>query len=337
MSTYPYDCWYVAASSSDVPVGSLVSRRVLGRQVLLYRESSGAVVALEDRCAHRALPLSLGSLVADRVVCRYHGFTYDGTGACVAVPSQEHVPYGTRVASYPAREDGPFLWVWLGNPRRSAGSGPPRLPWLTEDGWTSLGGEHTVSAGFMLLHENALDRTHFAFVHPDTSHRGYLESEPPLKVEVSETSVSYAREFPEGPITAWQSAMTGLPADVRCVQRESGVFASPALHVDHMEIETSERRYRTAFVRAFTPVDDATTRVLWQVARDFAVDDVQADEALRRVHERTMAEDQPLLEAIQASVALDGASRPVNAAADVASVKAHAIVRQLVEDEAPRP
>jgi len=332
---FPFDCWYVAAAAQDVG-RELTSRRLLGRQVVLYRERSGTVVALEDRCAHRALPLSMGSLVDDRVVCRYHGFAYDGTGACVAVPSQENVPYGARVASYPVHEAGPFLWVWLGDPRRVAGSSPPRLPWLEDPTWTSLGGEHVVQAGYLLLHENALDRTHFAFVHPDTSHRGYLESEPPLKVEVTETSVSYSRDFPEGPLAAWQSAMTGLAPDTRCVQRESGVFVSPAMHVDHMEIVGPDRAFRTVFVRALTPVDASRTQVLWQVARDFAPDDALTAEGLRRVHERTMLEDQPLLEAIQATVDRDGASRPVNAAADAASVKAHSIVRRLLEEEAPR-
>jgi vanillate O-demethylase monooxygenase subunit len=331
---YPRDCWYVAAAAGDIG-GTLTTRRLLGRQVLLYRESTGAVVALEDRCAHRALPLSLGSLVRDRVVCRYHGFTYDGTGACVEVPSQAHVPYGARVASFPVHEAGPFVWVWLGDPRRAATSLPPRLPWLEDPGWARLGGERTVAAGFMLLHENALDRTHFAFVHPDTAHRGYLDAEPLLQVEVTETSVSYAREFPAGPLTAWQSAATGLPADATCVQRESGVFVSPALHVDHMEIAAGERVFRTVFVRAFTPVDASTTQVVWEVARDYAQDDGMATEGLRRIHERTMDEDEPLLVAIQESVDRDGASRPVNAAADVATVKAHAIVRRLLEEESP--
>lgn len=333
---YPLDCWYVAAPAADVG-SELTSRRLLGRQVLLYRDGAGTVVALEDRCAHRALPLSMGSLVADRVVCRYHGFAYDATGACVDVPSQDNVPFGARVASYPVREAGTYVWVWLGNPRRSAGSAVPRMPWLEDPAWSSLGGELTVASGYLLLHENALDRTHFAFVHPDTAHRGYLEAEPPLKVEVSETSVSYARDFPAGPLTAWQSAATGLPPDVLCVQRESGVFVSPALHVDHMEIVGPERSYRTVFVRAFTPVDGSTTRVLWQVARDYATDDALASESLRRVHERTMLEDQPLLEAIQATLDRDGAPRPVNAAADIASVKAHSIVRRLLEEESPQP
>ena len=66
--------------------------------------------------------------------------------------------------------------------------------------------ERTVAAGYQLLHENALDRTHFAYVHPDTSPRGYLEGPPPLEIEVTETSVSYARTFPAAPIATWQSA-----------------------------------------------------------------------------------------------------------------------------------
>ncbi len=331
---YPLNCWYVAAYGEDVGA-ELISRRLLDRQVLLYRDRSGVVVALEDRCAHRALPLSMGTLVEDRVVCRYHGFAYDSSGACVHVPSQQNVPYGAGVASYPVREQGPFIWLWLGNPRQAPGSTPPRLPWLEDAAWTALGGERSVAAGFLLLHENALDRTHFAFVHPDTTHRGYLEAEPPVKVEVSETSVSYARDFPEGPLTAWQSSETGLAPDTRCVQRESGEFVSPALHVDHMQIVGPDRTYRTVFVRAFTPISRSSTQVLWQVARDFGADDVTAAEALRRVHERTMTEDQPLLEAIQATVDRDGPRPGVSAAADVASVRAHGIVRRLLAEETP--
>jgi phenylpropionate dioxygenase-like ring-hydroxylating dioxygenase large terminal subunit len=331
----PLDCWYLAAGSDEV-TDELTSRRLLGRQVLLYRQSDGRVVALDDRCAHRALPLSMGRLVDDRVVCRYHGFAYDGTGACVLVPSQEHVPYGARVASHPVREEGPVVWIWLGDPRRAGSAAPPRTPWLVDEAWSVLGGTRTVAAGYLLLHENALDRTHFAYVHPDTSHRGYLEGPPPLEIEVSETSVSYARTFPAAPLAAWQSAATGLPPDTRCVQHESGVFVSPALHVDHMRIEADGAVFRTAFVRAFTPVEAGVTRVHWWSARDWAPGDRGVDEILRRVHERTMEEDEPLLEAIQATVDRDGPGSRVNAAADAASVRAEQMVRRLVDEERPR-
>jgi len=120
----PFDCWYLAATADEIGP-ELTTRRMLGRSVLLYRTGDGAVVALDDRCAHRALPLSMGRLVDDRVVCRYHGFTYDSSGACVLVPSQEHVPYGARVASHPVREEGRLVWVWLGDPRRVTTAVPP--------------------------------------------------------------------------------------------------------------------------------------------------------------------------------------------------------------------
>jgi phenylpropionate dioxygenase-like ring-hydroxylating dioxygenase large terminal subunit len=331
---YPLDCWYLAATSDEV-TAELTGRRLLGRQVVLYRRTDGGIVALDDRCAHRALPLSMGRLVDDRVVCRYHGFTYDGTGACVLVPSQEHVPYGAAVASHPVREEGRLVWIWLGDPRRVHSAAPPRAPWLDDPAWSVLGGSRTVAAGYMLLHENALDRTHFAYVHPDTSHRGYLEGPPPLEIEVTETSVSYARRFPAAPLAAWQSRATGLSPDTRCVQHESGVFVSPALHVDHMRIEADGALFRTVFVRAFTPVDPGSTRVHWWAVRDYALGDPSVDETLRRVHERTMEEDEPLLEAIQATLDRDGVPRQVNAAADAAAVRAQQIVRRLLDEERP--
>ncbi|MGY1809506.1 Rieske 2Fe-2S domain-containing protein [Blastococcus sp. SYSU D00669] len=331
---YPLDCWYLAAPSTAV-AARLSSVRLLGRPVVLYRRGDGGVVALDDRCAHRALPLSMGRLVDDTVVCRYHGFTYDGTGACVRVPSQEHVPYGADVPSHPVREEGGLVWIWPGDPRRARTADPPRVPWLADPGWSVLGGERSVAAGYLLLHENALDRTHFAFVHPDTSHRGYLEEPPPLEIEVTETSVSYARTFPAAPLAAWQSSATGLPPDTRGVQHESGVFVSPALHVDHMRIEADGAVFRTVFVRAFTPVEPGATRVHWWVARDWAAGDPVVDETLRRVHERTMEEDEPLLEAIQATLDRDGATRQVNAAADAAAVRAQQIVKRLLDEERP--
>ena len=89
-------------------------------------------------------------------------------------------------------------------------------------------------------------------------------------------------------------------------------------------------------MRAFTPVDPGVTRVHWWSARDWAPGDRTVDEILHRVHERTMEEDEPLLEAIQATVDRDGPGRRVNAAADAASVRAEQIVRRLVDEEQPR-
>src|SRR5688572_6078347 len=70
--------WYVAASDHEVqsqPVG----RIILGEPIVFYRLADGTPVALEDRCAHRHLPLSMGKLVGDTLQCHYHGLRYDKT------------------------------------------------------------------------------------------------------------------------------------------------------------------------------------------------------------------------------------------------------------------
>jgi len=77
--------WYVAAYDHEIgrcPLG----RIILGEPIVFYRLEDGTPVALEDRCAHRHLPLSMGTLVGDVLQCHYHGLRYDKTGTCVRVP-----------------------------------------------------------------------------------------------------------------------------------------------------------------------------------------------------------------------------------------------------------
>jgi vanillate O-demethylase monooxygenase subunit len=83
---YPAKCWYVAATSDELGAEPL-GRRLLGRDVVLWRAQDGSVVALDDRCAHRGFPLSDGKPLGDKLVCGYHGGTYDRSGACVQIPT----------------------------------------------------------------------------------------------------------------------------------------------------------------------------------------------------------------------------------------------------------
>jgi nitrite reductase/ring-hydroxylating ferredoxin subunit len=82
-----FDEWYVAAFSAEVG-RTLLKRKILGRNIVIFRAESGRVVALDDRCAHRSFPLSRGRLEGDTLVCGYHGFRYDTQGDCIQIPSQ---------------------------------------------------------------------------------------------------------------------------------------------------------------------------------------------------------------------------------------------------------
>jgi phenylpropionate dioxygenase-like ring-hydroxylating dioxygenase large terminal subunit len=334
---YPLNCWYVAGTGDEIGPG-MITRHLLGQQVLLYRRASGEVVAMEDRCAHRSLPLSRGRLDGDRVTCAYHGFVFGPTGECVRVPSQEHVPPGSRVRVFPVREDPPFVWIWPGDRRRAGLAEPPRLRWLHDPGWATVGGSARVAANYWLLHENALDLTHFPFVHGEASPYGYTRVPPRLEIEVSETSVSYSRTFPAMRLVDWQATATGLSRELDYPQRERGTFVSPALHVDHMDVLAEQGdgagAYEKVFIRAFTPESPGATRVFWQIARNYALRDGGVGKQLAAIHEQLMAEDIDLLEDIQAHA--DGRPNQMRVQADLASLRAHQIVETMLAEERGR-
>lgn len=332
---YPRECWYVAATSDEVG-RHLLARRLLGRPVVLYRRRSGAVVAMHDRCAHRAFPLSRGTLEDDRVVCGYHGFAYDDDGRCVRVPSQPNAPYGACVPTFGVHEDPPFVWIWLGRADRAARQPPPRLPWLASDGWALSGGMLHVAANYMLLHENVLDLTHLQYVHPGISPVALRSVAPPHRVEVTERSVSYSRDLPPAPLAAWQADVTGLPRERETRQRESGRFVSPGLWTGGWEIADASdggRAYRLAFAYAFTPDGPSGTHVFWRGGRDFAAESSAAGERMTSVFEGVFGRRKEVLEAIEANVGLEREVGEVNVVADAAALQARRIVARMLAGE----
>ena len=112
------------------------------------------LTAFENRCAHRAFPLSHSRVDGDRLVCGYHGCTYDTDGKCVYTPAQPQVPTGMRVRVFPVLEEPPFVWIWLGQPAASAGSQPPRMPWINDPAWSTFADAWHVNANYMMVHEH---------------------------------------------------------------------------------------------------------------------------------------------------------------------------------------
>src|SRR6218665_1246595 len=126
-------------------------------------------MALEDRCCHRGVQLSLGSITAaGSLACRYHGWEYDGGDRCVHVPSlctRTPVPEGFRVRSYPCIEQEHYVWVWMreGPPTVAA---PAAIPGAGEHAWRQ--GTVEVACSADLMRDNILDSSHIPFVHVGT-------------------------------------------------------------------------------------------------------------------------------------------------------------------------
>jgi vanillate O-demethylase monooxygenase subunit len=162
------NCWYVAALGHELIDGRLLSRRLLGQHVLLFRGDSGEVFALNDRCPHRGALLSRGRLEGDGVRCMYHGIKYDGSGKCVQIPGQDMIPPKLRVPGYPVVERRPFIWVWMGEAAKADPALIVDLPYLHDPEWKGIPAYLHYDANYLLIVDNLSDFSHLAFVHTRT-------------------------------------------------------------------------------------------------------------------------------------------------------------------------
>ncbi len=158
------DYWYPLAWSDELKPGKALARRFAGQPIALIRGKNGVVFALEDRCAHRQVPLSLGVVEAEQVKCHYHGWAYDKTGACVDVPylGKDRLPNGVR--SYPAREVDGLVFVFPGDPALAESRLPATLGSSQRKDYKTRRLNREVACHYTFMHENLFDMNH-QFMH----------------------------------------------------------------------------------------------------------------------------------------------------------------------------
>jgi phenylpropionate dioxygenase-like ring-hydroxylating dioxygenase large terminal subunit len=158
------DYWYAVAWADELQVGKTLGRRFAGEPIVLYRGSSGRVFALEDRCAHRQVPLHLGVVTGDELKCHYHGWSYDCSGKCVDVPylGKERLPNGVR--SYPAREIDGLIFIFPGDPSLAESRVPKTLGSSQRKEYKTRRLNREVDCHYTFMHENLFDMNH-QFMH----------------------------------------------------------------------------------------------------------------------------------------------------------------------------
>lgn len=163
--------WYVGSSSSQLGEKP-EAITIMDDRIVLFRGRDGVPLALEDRCCHRGVQLSLGKVVEGNLACGYHGWQYDGSGKCVHVPSLcagTAIPSGFKVRSYPCVEQDHYVWVWLGEGEPTS---PPRRILGAHDHPWKQGMVHAKCNPSLFL-ENMLDGAHPVFAHKGT-HPAYF-------------------------------------------------------------------------------------------------------------------------------------------------------------------
>ncbi len=327
------NAWYVAGWASEFD-GTPRRVTMLAEHLVMYRQSNGKVVALEDRCPHRLLPLSMGKRVGDNIQCGYHGMTFDGTGACVRVPGQDNIPPQAYVECYPVCERHDIVWVWMGEKELADSGDIFELVQFNDPNWDAhQGGQLHLGSNYLNVAENLVDPAHVSFVHPTTL--GSAASED-VAVE-NDTSgdpiaawrwirnappVGFFQEFGgfTGNVDRWHYYYLHLPA-IAVID-----FGSAAVE-DELTEEDRDNGVRIFAIHFLTPVDAANTIDRWMHVRNTATNDAAVSAKMDELFAIAFAEDKTILEAIQEEEARPAKRPPIRVAID----KAPNIYRKRIE------
>jgi 5,5'-dehydrodivanillate O-demethylase oxygenase subunit len=153
-------------TSSELGAGSWTKRvRLLGEDLVLYKDRSGAFGLIGEFCPHRRASLAYGIPTDDGIRCPYHGWKFDGTGACLEQPNE---PEGSnfkdkiKTAGYPIEELGGLLWAYLGPLPAPL---IPRLDGLVVEGAIRSLGQSVVPCNWLQQMENSVDPCHTEWLH----------------------------------------------------------------------------------------------------------------------------------------------------------------------------
>jgi len=352
MAAYVLNTWYPVAWSREVDA-QLVRRRVVEKDLVLYRNASGRVVAHLDMCPHRMLPLSLGRLKKmpdgqDALECGYHGMTFDSHGVCIRIPGQRIVG-NPCVQTFPVHEHMGLVWLWPGRPELADTTRVFDLPQYHHPHWSAVEGDALqINCFYLNLADNLCDPAHVSFVHASTLGSPAGE-EVPVQFAPTDSGLVTWRWIVDAPaiplfqkfgrfkghVDRWHyyhyhapsiavidfgSATTGTLDTRRAPQAQARTGVQPG---DCIQI------YACHFM---TPVDENTTIDHWLHVKNFLADEA-TNQKLSDQFRIAFAEDKVILEAIHANERRHINPHPVRLAIDAAPLRMRKYVQALIDNE----
>ncbi|MDP3519191.1 MAG: aromatic ring-hydroxylating dioxygenase subunit alpha [Hydrogenophaga sp.] len=161
------DLWYPVCPSHFLKE-SPISLRRLGYKIALWRDNTGKVHALEDRCPHRGAPLSLGVILGDRIACPYHGVEVCTDGVAVRVPGSPGCKLEGSQATrrFHAVEAAGAIFLYNATDPFLAEAPPLNLPeQLTSPEWSSFLCYVEWAGDYRYVIDNVMDPMHGVYLH----------------------------------------------------------------------------------------------------------------------------------------------------------------------------
>ena len=301
--------WLPVAESGALALAPLAAQ-VLGEELVLWRDGTGVAHAWADRCPHRGTRLSLGRVCAEgdasRLECPYHGWQFEASGQCVAIPALPDFkpPASHHACTFEAREAQGLVWVRLA----PADTEPPAFDAESDARLRKLlCGPYDVAASAPRIVENFLDMAHFGFVHEgwlgDRAHVAMAD----YRVEATSTG------FIATGCRAWQPQSNRLSGEGSVVEYRYELTGPYSALLT--KLPQAQQGYRDVIGLFVCPIDAERSRVWFRLAvTDFDSSDAQ----LRAFQHTIFTQDQPVLES-QRPKCLPLRSGELHCAADRAS------------------
>jgi len=158
----------VAAELTDENPTKFV--RILGEDLVLFRDKKGREGLIGDRCPHRGASLSYGRVEERGIACAYHGWLYDTEGNCLETPPEpgdSKFRLTIKHKAYPVQKFVGFYWAYLGP--EPAPMIPPLDIWVRKDGRRGVIVFKVVDCNWLQSMENSVDPAHLQILHLDTT------------------------------------------------------------------------------------------------------------------------------------------------------------------------
>jgi phenylpropionate dioxygenase-like ring-hydroxylating dioxygenase large terminal subunit len=269
--------WTAIALSSELPRTKPLGLTIAGERIVLFRDRDGDAQALIDICPHRGVALSLGTVKDGCITCPFHGWRFDGTGACVKVPwDPDAKRNGLGATSLPLIEQAGLLWLYTA--AESAPATGPAIPGelqcadIRRAGFAVDWNTHWTRAM-----ENMLDFPHLPFVHTGSIGRSMRKPAETGRMDMvfEETASGYASRI--------QINGRDEPGELD--------YHFPNIMVLHIPMPWRTLKLFIACV----PIDDNRTRMIVVSIRNFLK--IGAfDGVFRAINRRVASEDKPILE-----------------------------------------
>src|SRR5207249_6444332 len=147
--------------------------RLLGEDLILFKDKSGNVGLIADHCSHRGASLLYGRVEERGIACAYHGWLYDTAGNCLETPAE---PAGSlfhltvKHRAYTVQKFVGMYWAYLGP--EPAPVIPPYDIWVRKDGQRHLFLQPQLDANWLQPMENSMDPAHLQVLHQTLAFRG---------------------------------------------------------------------------------------------------------------------------------------------------------------------